>query len=108
MDELTDALAKMAAIESRISTVENSQSERLSSAGAVDTQALARFQLQMITRLKDIRTAMEQSGGDVVQVTNERNALQDVNNQLKKQIERMNYRINHLVKELEKEEEKHI
>jgi len=43
---------------------------------------------------------MQAGGGDVITVTNERNALLAENAKLKQDMERLRYRVNHLVKEL--------
>jgi len=62
--------------------------------------ALATYQAQLIPRLLEIKSAMQAGGGDVITITNERNALLAENAKLKQDMERLKYRVNHLVKEL--------
>lgn len=109
MESLTEALARMAAIEGRLQAVESVETATSSvtgGGGAEVNKILAQYQLQLLVRLKDIRNAMEASGGDVVSITAERDAAVAENVRLKKEMERMNYRISHLVKELSAEEAK--
>ena len=108
MEDLTNALTRMQAIEQRLGVVEKSNSSLGSgNNNNVDKQALARFQLQMVDRLKEIKTAMMNSGGDVVAITAERDAALAENAKLKADAAKMEYRINHLVKMLNEEEAKH-
>ena len=108
MDDITNALAKMEAIESRLGTLEqnNLRRKKEGPTSNVDKHALAKFQLQMIDRLKEIRSTIMSSGGDVVAIKAERDAALAENAKLKADAAKMEYRINHLVKMLNAEEAK--
>ena len=113
MEDTTAALERMATIEARLGTVEANAAARAAASassagknGAADKAALVEFQKQMIVRLKDVRSAMEASGGDITAITAERDAALTENAQLKKDAERLNYRVAHLVKMLNIEEAK--
>lgn len=62
-------------------------------------ETLILYQAQMLERLVEIRGALAVAGGgDSSLVTKERDALNEENARLKKDIEKLNYRITHLVK----------
>ena len=112
MEETNATLARMASIEARLGTVEANNADRAiapataNGSGAADQSVLVEFKKQMILRLKDVKSVMEASGGDITAITNERDAAQAENAQLKKDAERLKYRVVHLVKMLEAEEAK--
>lgn len=102
----TAAENKLAALEKRIASLELSGSTTSASNEAVEA-AVRQYQIQVLARLKEIRDAMKEEGGDVTIVRKERDAAVEENKQLKKEVERLQYRVKHLVKSLEEEERKH-
>lgn len=106
---LAAAVDRMSIIEKQIAALE-ADTTLPASAGQNDLQiaeaAVHAYQAQLLPRLKEIRAALGQEGGDIVSVKRERDVAIEENKKLKKEMERMEYRIKHLVKSLNEEEAK--
>jgi len=98
------AVSKMTAIESRLAKLEATTAGTSASSSAATNEALAEYQAQMLVRLRGIRAAMTAEGGDIVQVTAERDQLAAENKKLRKDMEKLNYRVQHLIKALNRAE----
>lgn len=101
---LVAAVDRISMIEKQITALQASavvQNDLQIAEAAVQT-----YQAQLLPRLKEVRAALEQEGGDIVSVKRERDAAIEENKKLKKEMQRMEYRIKHLVKSLNEEEAK--
>jgi chromosome segregation ATPase len=104
---LPAAEKRMGSIEERLLSLETAigGSQQLSTAAS--NEALLDYQIQLLGKLKSIRTALTSEGGDVGQIKEQRDKLQTENAKLKKEIDKLNYRVAHLIKSLNAEEAKH-
>ncbi len=106
MEELSAAESRMSSIESRLLAIE-SVGESVSDNSNVQ-DALNEYQKQVLVKLKAIRNQIEEEGGDVSKIKEERDQSVAENIRLKKEIEKLNYRVQHLVKALNEEETKNL
>ena len=108
MSELSIAEKRMAALEEKLLSLETAALNVSSEAGV--EEALRKYQISMLSRLKVLREMMISEAGSsesLREVTEDRDRLAAENAQLKKDNDRLLYRVNHLVKALNAEEAKH-
>jgi chromosome segregation ATPase len=107
-EELAVAEQKLGSLEERISKLELEATKGpVSDNLSVAEEAVKAYQIQLVDRLKEIRDAIKNEDGDIVQIRNERDAAISENKKLKIEIERLGYRVRHLIKNLDEEERKH-
>ena len=108
MADLKSAESRMDAIENRIEQALNFiGSSNLTASNSSEVQAaVVAYQKQILDKLKDIRTQLNEEVGDIAKVREERDRAVTENAQLKKDVERLNYRVKHLIKALNEEEAK--
>lgn len=104
--DLASAESKLASLEKRIATLEISGESSTGASNEAVEAAVQQYQSQVLVRLKEIRDAMKEEGGDIGTIRNERDAAVEENKRLKKEVERLQYRVKHLIKSLEEEERK--
>jgi hypothetical protein len=105
--------AKLKELEQRLLNVE--AGEKVSSVSDEDkvSRALNEYKLQIVGKLRDIRSAMDAENsskgvsGDVKAVEAERDAALVLVKKQQVEIDRLKYRVGHLVKALNEEESKH-
>ncbi len=90
----------MSQLEQRLKNIEVINSSKAANPLIVE-QALHSYQSQVLSKLKEIRSAIVEEGGDIGKVKEERDKALAENEKMKKEIERNNYRIRHLIKALE-------
>lgn len=96
--DTNEAMSKLTLLEFRLAEVERTNKEKAKVSSVVDNTALMAYQRSMLTRLKAVRSALGNEGGDVGAITRERDALLEENKKLKADNDKLNYRIMHLVR----------
>jgi len=102
---ISEAENRMNQIERRITLLESGGASDESS-NDFGEQALKKYQLDLLVRLKAIREKITVEG-DLDSIRKERDVALDENIKMRKEIEKLNYRVKHLVKALNEEESKH-
>ena len=101
----TEAELRMSALEGKIADLEASRGNGTNKTEtAASSEALITYQTQILGKLVSIRDAFLVEGGDVTQISAERDQFQAENVKLRKEAEKLNYRIQHLVKALNQAE----
>lgn len=101
-EQLNLAEERLKQLESRLISVETVRAAD----GSCEDGALRKYQAVVLTRLKAVREALLEEGGDIEALRKERDHAAALNRKYEAEISKQNYRIAHLIKALNEAQKK--